>query len=343
VVACWPTASASTPTPPLSRLIGQTIVGAMDGRAPDASLLARVRLGEIGGVIIFGRNVSTRAALASAIARLQHAAASGGNPPLLIAIDQEGGAVKRLPAGPPSASAATMGRTESAPRVQAQGLATGRYLRSYGVNVDLAPVLDVGNAATSFLGTRIFSPDPAATASLGSAFATGLQAAHVAATAKHFPGLGTAPANTDLRVVVVPTPKPELERRLAPFQAAVSSGIRLVMVSNAGYPTLDPSRLPAALSPAIVGGLLRTQLGFGGVVITDTMSAPAILRHPDAPILALQAGVDVLLYSGGESASVAPFSQLLAAARAGRLRTAALLQSYGRIEALKQWLASSAG
>jgi beta-N-acetylhexosaminidase len=236
-----------------------------------------------------------------------------------------------------------MGRTESAPQVQAQGLATGRYLRGYGVNVDLAPVLDVGSAGTSFLGSRIFSADPATTSSLGSAFATGLQAAHVAATAKHFPGLGTAPANTDLRVVVVPTPRPELERRLAPFQAAVSSGIRLVMVSNAAYPALDPSRLPAALSPAIVGGLLRTQLGFGGVVITDTMSAPAIRRHPDAPVLALRAGVDLLLYSGGESASVTPFSQLLAAAGAGRLQTATLLQAYDRIEALKQWLASAAG
>ncbi len=313
-------------------------MGAMDGTTPSADLLARIRRGELGGVIIFGGNITTPAALSAVVARLQQAAKAGGNPPLLIATDQEGGEVKRFPTGPPVASAQTMGTTLGTAAVRQQGRATGSYLRALGVDVDLAPVLDVGDAAGSFLGSRIFSSDPATAARLGSAFASGLQSARVAATGKHFPGLGTAPGNTDLAVVVVPTGKAGLERRLVSFAAAVRSGVKLVMVSNAEYPALDGARLPAALSPAIVTGILRKQLGFGGVVITDTMGAPAILRYPDAPVRALQAGVDVLLYSDSEAASKQAFAELMQAVRSHHLSRATLLAHYRRVQKLKAWL-----
>ena len=333
--------SPAAGAPTLARLVGETLMGAMDGTAPSADLLARIRRGELGGVIIFGGNITTPQALAAVVARLQQAAKAGGNPPLLIATDQEGGEVKRFPAGPPVSSARAMGATLGVAAVWQQGRATGSYLRALGVDVDLAPVLDVGDAATSFLGSRIFSSDPATTARLGSAFATGLQSARVAATGKHFPGLGTAPGNTDLAVVVMPTSKAGLERRLVSFEAAVRSGIKLVMVSNAEYPALDPARLPAALSPAIVTGILRGRLGFGGVVITDTMSAPAIVRYPDAPVRALRAGVDVLLYSDSEAASKQAFAVLLQAARSHRLSRGSLLAHYQRVQKLKTWLAAA--
>ena len=334
-------ASGSRAAPPsLSRLVGQTLMGAMDGTTPSSDLLARVERGELGGVIIFGGNVTTPSALAGVISRLQSAAEAGGNPPLLIATDQEGGEVKRLPAGPPAASAETMGATLGAPSVRRQGRATGKYLRGVGVDVDLAPVLDIGESQRSFLGSRIFSSDPATTAKLGSAFAAGLQSAGVAATGKHFPGLGTAPGNTDVSVVVVPTSKAGLERRLVSFQAAVRSGVKLVMVSNAEYPALDPSRLPAALSPKIVAGILRGQLDFGGVVITDTMTAPAIARYPDAPVRALRAGDDVLLYSDSEALSKRAYAVLMEAARSHRLSRGTLRVAYRRIERLKAWLSA---
>jgi beta-N-acetylhexosaminidase len=326
--------------PSLTRLVGQTLMGAMDGTEPSRDLLARIRRGELGGVIIFGGNITTPSALAAVVSELQGEAKAGGNPPLLIATDQEGGEVKRLPAGPPAASAETMGMTLRASAVREQGRSTGRYLRGVGVDVDLAPVLDVGDASSSFLGSRIFSPSPALTAKLGSAFATGLQSAGVAATGKHFPGLGTAPANTDVAVVVVPTPKAGLERRLASFRAAVRSGVKLVMVSNAEYPALDPTRLPAALSPKIVSGILRGQLGFHGVVITDTMTAPAIVRYPDAPVRALRAGDDVLLYSDGEALSEHAYGVLMQAARSHRLSLGTLLAANERIQKLKAWLAA---
>jgi beta-N-acetylhexosaminidase len=325
-------------SPSLAKLVGQTLMGAMDGTTPSADLLARIRRGELGGVILFGGNITTPSALAATVSQLQAAAKAGGNPPLLIATDQEGGEVKRFPAGPPAASAETMGATLGTAAVRRQGRATGAYLRGLGVDVDLAPVLDTGDASSSFLGSRIFSSDPARTAKLGSAFAAGLQSAGVAATGKHFPGLGTAPGNTDLAVVVVPTSKAGLERRLASFQAAVRRGVKLVMVSNAEYPALEASRLPAALSPSIVTGVLRKQLGFRGVVITDTMTAPAISHYPDASVRALQAGDDVLLYSDSEALSKQAFTLLVRAVRSHRLSRETLLGAYERVQRLKAWL-----
>jgi beta-N-acetylhexosaminidase len=321
-----------------AHLVGQTLMGAMDGTTPSPALLDRIRRGELGGVILFGGNITTTARLSALIAELQAAAKAGGNPPLLIATDQEGGDVKRLPDGPPDDSAEVMGEKDTAPVVSKEGAATGSYLRKLGINVDLAPVLDVGNASTSFLGSRIFSSSPATTATLGTAFVHGLQSARVGATAKHFPGLGTAPANTDLEIVTVPSTKAELTRRLASFEAAIKGKVKLVMVSNAEYPALDGHGLPASLSPAIVTGLLRQHLGFNGVVITDTMSGPAIVQYKDAPIRALNAGVDVLLYSADESVSALAYTQLLQALRAGAMTRSTLTQAYNRVQELKSWL-----
>jgi beta-N-acetylhexosaminidase len=323
----------------LERLVGQTVITGMSGTQPSATLLDRIRAGQVGGVIFFGANLTSAAAAKSLIAELQRAAAAGGNPPLLIALDQEGGDVRRLP-GPPALSEAAYGAAGSASRVRAAGVATGRYLRGVGVGVDLAPVLDTPNSDHNFLGDRTYSRNAALNARLGSAFVDGLQSVHVAATGKHFPGLGTATQNTDLAHVFVTTPKPDLDARLAPFRAAVQAGVKLVMVSNAGYRAYDPSGLPAVLSPRIVGGVLRKQLGFRGVVISDALEAPGPSSRPDAAALALRAGVDLLLYTS-ETTSRAGFERALADARDGRLPLGALRAADARIAALKQWIAEA--
>jgi beta-N-acetylhexosaminidase len=271
------------------------------------------------------------------VTRLQQAAKAGGNPPLLTATDQEGGGVRRFHSGPPFESAAAMGRTDNAPRVRAIGRATADFLRPLGVDIDLAPVLDVPNSPSNFLGSRAFSSAASTVARVGPAFAAGLQQGHVAATAKHFPGLGTAPANTDLARVVIRTSRSELLARLAPYRPAIRDGVRLVMVSNASYPALDRSGVPAVLSPAIVRGLLRGGLGFRGVVITDAIEAPGPARYPDAAVRALKAGVDVLLFTD-EGSSAAGFRQLVQAARRGTLGRTALIETNARIAALKTWL-----
>jgi beta-N-acetylhexosaminidase len=322
----------------LARLIGQTLMGRMTGEIPSRSLLARVRRGELGGIIIFSDNIGSVPSLRSAIDHLQRAAAIGGNPPLLIATDQEGGIVKRFPAGPPFVSPAVMGAKGSEAASRRSGDATAAFLRRTGINVDLAPVLDVPSSSASFLGSRAFSQNPAIVARVGSAFIRGLQRDTVAATAKHFPGLGTATANTDNGAVIITTSRAALVRRLVPFETAIARGVRLIMVSNASYLALDSSGASASLSRPIVTGLLRGDLHFGNVVITDAMSAPGPARYRDAPIRALHAGVDVLLYSDDEQASADAYSQVAAAARAGKLSRAILESSYERITKLKAWL-----
>jgi beta-N-acetylhexosaminidase len=325
--------AGSAPTPPLQRLVGQKIMTGIDGAVPDARLLARVRSGEVGGVILFGRNTASIPQLEQTIAQLQAAARAGGNPPLLIATDQEGGEVKRLP-GPPDLAPASMGTAATA---RAQGSATGAYLRGLGIDVDLAPVLDTPYGPASWEGTRAFSRDPKVNASLGPAFVSGLQSARVAATAKHFPGLGTARATTDTSDVVLTSTKQSLEARLLPFRAAIDGGVDLVMVSNAGYTAFDPTGAPAVLSRPIVVGLLRHELGFRGVVISDSLNAPGPSRRPAAPLTAGAIGVDVLLYTS-EASSQAAYSKLLAGAKAGFVPRSALVASWNRIQALKHSL-----
>jgi beta-N-acetylhexosaminidase len=325
---------AGAKQPDLARLVGQTIMTGFAGTAPSAALLARIRRGEVGGVILFGANITSDAGARSLVARLQGAARAGGNPPLLVAVDQEGGPVRRLPDGPPRDAPADIG---SAGQAAAEGEATGTFLRALGIDVDLAPVLDSPDSPDNFLGTRAYGADPVRNAALGTAFVTALQRHRVAATAKHFPGLGTAGANTDTSHVWITTRKAGLDRRLAPFAAAVRAGVELVMVSNAGYRAYDPSGLPAVLSRRIVAGLLRGKLGFHGVVISDALGAPGPSSRPHPNVTAIAAGVDVLLYTS-ESGADGAFDEVLAAVRSGALPLATLRAADARIAALKQRL-----
>jgi beta-N-acetylhexosaminidase len=317
-----------------AQLVGQTIMTGFAGTRPSAELLERIRRGEVGGVILFGGNIAGDAAAKTLVARLQAAAAAGGNPPLLVAVDQEGGPVRRLPDGPPADAPAQM---RSAAQARAEGAAAGSFLHRLGIDVDLAPVVDTPPPAGNFLGTRAFGSEPKRNAALGAAFVRGLQAHGVAATAKHFPGLGTAGANTDVAHVMITTPKPALDARLAPFAAAVRAGVELVMVSNAGYRAYDASGLPAVLSRPIVTGLLRRKLGFDGVVISDAMEAPGPQGRAAPNTKAVAAAVDVLLYTS-EAGAEAAFDELLAAARSGELPLRALRAANDRIAALKRRL-----
>jgi beta-N-acetylhexosaminidase len=332
--ACVQAAQARPPA--LARLVGQTIMTGFSGTRPSAALLQRIRRGEIGGVILYRGNLTGDADARALVGRLQAAAAAGGNPPLLVAVDQEGGRVRRLPDGPPKHAPAEITSAEEA---AAEGAAAGSFLRQLGIDVDLAPVLDTPTSARNFLGTRAFGGDPGRNARLGTAFLRALQDRGVAATAKHFPGLGTARANTDFDHVWITTRRAALDARLAPFAAAVRAGVELVMVSNAGYRAYDASGLPAVLSRPIVTGLLRGRLGFDGVVISDWLGAPGPSSRADVAANAVAAGVDVLLYTS-EASGKAAFEQLLAAVRAGEVPTAQLRAAYDRITGLKQRLAT---
>ena len=316
-------------------LIGQRLMVRMDGVATP-QLKRQARDGEIGGVIAFPPTGQPTDELEAEIAALQRAARGAGRPPLLVAIDQEGGEVKRLPEGPPVRSPSELSAPGDEPVARREGRRTGRFLAGLGIDVDLAPVLDVPSSPSSFIASRAFGSDPRVVAANGVAFAAGLQSGGATPTAKHFPGLGRAVANTDLERSEVDASRRRLDEDLAPFREAIARGIPAVMTANATYRALDPD-LPAALSPAIVEGLLRDELGFEGVVITDDLGAGAVrdvMSEPEAAAAAARAGDDVLLLAQTADAgdSLAALEQAVAS---GELDRAGLERSALRLLALK--------
>jgi beta-N-acetylhexosaminidase len=304
---------------------------------PTSAFLARVRQGRMVGVLLLGRWASA-SELSSAIETLQDAACTRGRP-LLVAVDQEGGLVRRLPWAPPTAVPAAFG---TAVRARRQASATAAALRSVGVDVDFAPVVDTPESARSFLGTRAFSRSPALNAQLATAFVDGLQRAGIAATAKHFPGLGAASANTDDRAVTVTARRWKLVRGLAPFRAAVAAGVKLVMVSSASYPALDPTAKPAVFSYAIETDLLRDELGYDGVAVTDALDTPGAAAVPHAATRAVAAGADLLVF-GSERASEHAYAVLAEDAPKYPHLRARLVESAERIRELQAWLAEQGG
>ncbi len=326
---------SSEPTIGLKRLVGQSIVARLGAKGPDQALIRRVRQGRVGGVIAFNKDATK---LKADIATLQQAASAGDSPPLLVMTDQEGGDVKRLPQGPPNASPAQLGRSGDENQARDQGKATGSYLRGLGVNVDLAPVLDVAHQNTApTIKSRTFGSDPAVVTKVGVAFAQGLQDGGVVATAKHFPGIGSATVSTDERPTDIAATSDQLQNDLEPFKGAIAAGVKMVMVSTAGYPTLG-SKKQAAFSPAIVSGLLRDQLGFDGVVITDDLEAPAV-TETTAPVVAatsaIRAGDDLLLYGQSTGASDRAFRSLVSEVKSGDLNRSLFQNAYDRITSLK--------
>ena len=290
------------------QLAGQRVIYSYAGLTPPARLLSLISHGEVAGVIFFSANVGTPAHLAAVVRQLDQAAASNLNPvhlPLLLMTDQEGGQVRRLP-GPPLLSEKQVGEASHPWQAATQaGSGAASNLRSVGLNVNLAPVLDVFRQAGNFIDEfgRSFSSNPKKAAKLGELYATAEQQGGVAATVKHFPGLGAArrSQNTDERPVTLRLPLSAIRSvDELPYVSAVAAKVKLVMVSWAIYPALD-RKFPAGLSSTIVQGELRQRLGFGGVTITDALEAGAL--NPFGSIanratLAANAGMDLLLCAG---------------------------------------------
>jgi beta-N-acetylhexosaminidase len=320
-------------------MIGQKLVIRIDGKTAGSAVLKRIKRGEIGGVILFPFNITTPAALKALIHTLQQAAADGGQPPLLIAVDQEGGAIKRIPWAPPTLTLAEMGADGRASVAREQGAATGKALHELGINVDFAPVADVPFGPASFMeqAGRTFGMSSATVAELADAFATGLEDGGVLPSMKHFPGIGFATKNTDSNVVVIDASKGDLDGGLQPYQVAISHRIPLIMLSNATYSAFDPANA-AGWSHAIGETLLREQMGFQGVTITDSLDGTGKSRGISSATLggqAASAGTDLLLVTGSEQTTAAIYLRLIKEATDGSIDRATLLASYDRIVALK--------
>jgi beta-N-acetylhexosaminidase len=335
-------AESAAAAPSLAQLIGQKVVVRMDGATPSADLLGRIRRGEVGGIILFGPNVTTPTALIALTAQLRAAAATGGQPRLLIAVDQEGGPIKRIPWAPPTLSAPQMGRLGSASVARAQGASTAAALRALGIDVDLAPVADVPASTASFMyrAGRTFSFSATRTALLADAFVSGLESKGVVPAMKHFPGIGFATRNTDAYVVIIRASRAALAPGLLPYRTAIRHAIPLIMLSNATYTAYD-ARNAAGWSHAIGVTLLRHDLGFTGVTITDSLDGTAKARGLWTRVLAVsaaRAGTDMILTTGSEASTRGVYATLLRQAELGSIPLATLRASYDRILALKAGL-----
>lgn len=326
-----------------AQAVGQRMVVSLPGTTVPDALARQVRRGEVAGVILFGRNVASRAQLRTLTASLQAERRRGPaalrDRPLLVMIDQEGGLVKRL-SGAPSRSAAGMGATGSVAAVRAEGVATARNLRGVGVNVDLAPVLDLGLPGSFQRATgRSFAATPDGVSRYGGAFADGLAAGGVLATAKHFPGLGRGTADEDQRLNRIDVPRDVLRATdEAPFRDAARRGVPLVMVSTGVYPSL--SRQPAMFSRAVATTEVRDVVGFGGVTISDDLEVPAIAHlSPERKALAaVRAGDDLLLFCQSASAADRGAAALRRAVASGAIARAQIDAGADRVLALRDRL-----
>lgn len=325
----------------VNRKISRLIMTAYSDRTWDDREVQRERLLRdvvdlgVGGYCVFGGEVERTRALCREVA-----AAAGR--PLLVASDLERGLGQQLAGGTVFPSLMAIGATRSPDLAEAVGRATAVEARSVGINVVFAPVADVASEPWNpIIGVRSFGDEPECVAALTAAFVRGCQSVGVAATAKHFPGHGDTVVDSHLALPVVSADRETLERReLVPFRAAIDGGVRAVMTGHVAFPQITGTESPATLSPRVVAGMLRSELGFDGLVVTDAllMGGVAELHEPgEAAVLAIEAGADVLLMPADVSAAVSAVS---AAVASGRLSEERVDRSVARVSELAGWLES---
>ncbi len=326
--------------------VGQLMIIGFDGTAVDDELRRMIAEYHIGGVILFARNVQSPEQVARLTNDLQTIALESGDPGLFIAIDQEGGRVARLTEDTgftefPSAMALTAtGDPENARQMAA---AMAAEMRAVGINVDFAPVLDVNNNPSNpVIGTRSFSSDPARVAEYGIAFAQGLQENGVLAFGKHFPGHGDTGVDSHIDLPLVPHDRARLnEVELFPFRAAIQADIAGIMSAHVTFPAIDPTPgLAATLSRPVLTGLLRDELGYNGLIVTDSLEMGALAANgyppPVGAPLAFAAGADLLLFNRDHAMHREAFSNLVQAIQDGRVSQEQLDASVSRILEVKE-------
>jgi beta-N-acetylhexosaminidase len=322
----------------LRRACGQLLVVGFDGPSAPAELLARIARSEVGGVMLFRPNVETPTQVAALVRTLRTAAPPDA--PLVVSADQEGGLVQRLrqplTEWPPMLS---VGDGGDARRSEAVGRALGAELAALGIGWDLAPVLDVHtNPANPVIGNRAFGRTPEAVITHALAFWRGLRSSGVLGCGKHFPGHGDTQTDSHHDLPVVAHDEARLAAvELLPFAAAARAGAEALMTAHVMYPALDPT-LPATLSRPILTDLLRGELGFGGLLVSDDLGMKAVAaRWPVDELVTtgLMAGLDGFLLHEPDARQVAAWEALVRAAEARPEARARVLESAARVAAFK--------
>lgn len=322
----------------LKEKIGQMFMVGFEGPGPSKAVLRLIKDFCIGGVILFSRNLQSPAQAAKLCNALQ---AQSKKMPLLISIDQEGGRVSRLPKGftifPGGGRLAACQSTQLVYRVAE---ATATELRAVGINMNLAPVLDINtNRANPIIGDRAFGASPTLVSTLGLTTVAGFQDNNVVACGKHFPGHGDTAADSHKELPRVPHDLRRLrDVELRPFLHTIRNGLASIMTAHVLYPELDPKE-PATLSKRIVTGLLRESMGFKGLVVTDDMEMAAISdfhKPGEAAVKAIEAGVDLILIGHNEAKQLFAIDAVARAVKQKRISEARIEQSLLRILQVKE-------
>ncbi len=322
----------------LREQVGQLFMIGFDGTDLSPELTSWIQEYQPGGIILFTRNLVDAEQIARLTNSLQELSTSS---PLLMAIDQEGGKVSRLPRGftifPPAATVAACGTPSFAYQAAA---ATARELRAVGFNMNMAPVLDVNtNPSNPIIGDRAFSGDPEHVCTFGNATISGLHDHGVIACGKHFPGHGETTKDSHKELPVVTLSRERLEQiELRPFRSAIAHGLQTLMSAHIHYPALD-NTVPATLSHTIMTNLLREQLGFTGVILSDDLEMNAIAEHTsmgNAAVRSIQAGVDLILICHQQSRQAEAIEAIEQAITKGDISIERLEASLSRIATLKE-------
>ncbi len=336
-----------TPDPlaSLSSLVGRLLLVGFDGVTLAPITRAALERSERGGVVLFRRNVPSLESTRALTAEIEAAVARSGEPlPPTVAIDQEGGRVTRLAAPFPTLPAMRVLATGGEALVRDAGRVVGRGLVHLGIDLDLAPVLDVdSNPDNPVIGDRSFARDPAVCARLGLAFAEGLAAGGVLACGKHFPGHGDTAKDSHIDLPVLPHDRARLDAiELLPFAAAARAGLDSLMTAHVVCEGLEPG-VPATFSRKACTGVLRDELGFRGALLSDDLEMRAVADlHPPAEsaVLAITAGCDAVLVCRDEAAAGAAFEALLREAEASPAFRRRVEEASSRMAAMRAASAS---
>jgi beta-N-acetylhexosaminidase len=318
-------------------MVGQMFVVSMGGTEPDYYIEKMVRERNIGGVILFGYNMRSEGQTESLVCQLQKLSIrTEPAVPLFVAVDQEGGDIASAPWVAPEPAAAEVGRDGDPDEARRIAVRMGRQLLRAGINTDFAPVVDTGYGAA--IGNRSFGEDPALVARMGAAAVAGFQEAGVVSAAKHFPNHGPATSDSHVSLPVIRHDYKRLRTHdLPPFEAAIDAGVPMVMVGHLVYPAIDSER-PASLSREAMS-MLRSDLGFGGVVVTDDLAMAGATGGgsvADAAVRAVEAGADLLIVSNAPQEQADAYDAVVEAVRSGRVPRSHIEESVGRLLGVKE-------
>lgn len=326
----------------LEEKVGQMFVCGFHGKQPSEAIQQLIDKNQIGGVIYFSRNIERPQQVYQLSHDLQNQAKNAIGIPLFVGVDQEGGMVARITDGvtmiPGNMALGAAGDRDHAHQA---ARISGGELKALGINMNLAPSIDVNNNPDNpVIGVRSFGDDPKKVSEFGAATVQGYRESGICAAVKHFPGHGDTAVDSHFSLPKIPHGQERVQQiELVPFKKAIENGVDMVMTAHVVFPALDSSEKPATLSAAVLDGLLRRELGYDGVVMTDCLEMEAISKGygtEEAAVMAVEAGADTILISHTEKRQLGAIRELINAVKSGRISEARIDQSVKRILQLKQ-------